>query len=190
MGFAKNQCVSLLRGSFDFYLYIACFDKKTIWGYHLSHENVKESNINYWGGGRHAWCYGDLSIAYRLFCVASLLEKREIMSQMLQIMLTMSTQTQVEETNISDPFFCHGATGVMLLFNNLYEMTRNHQFRKASTYWFNYIKRNYSKDIGKNKQPYSILEGEIGWYYSRLVIENDVEIREKKIDFLNKIMFL
>lgn len=86
-------------------------------------------------GSRLAWCYGDLGIAYSLYCYAKQLNKQDILDFAIKVLLYSTQRKKDEDTQILDACLCHGSSGVLHIFNRMYRETKNVQFSEATNYW-------------------------------------------------------
>ena len=91
-------------------------------------------------GSRLAWCYGDLGIAIALFRIGQVLEDQEIYSEALQIATRTASRklihSQVYQDDLNvDLGFCHGLSGIVHLYNRLYQVSGNALFNQCKNYW-------------------------------------------------------
>lgn len=84
---------------------------------------------------RLAWCYGDLGIA-----LALLMAGRNVrVPEWGDIAITISSSCasyELEGSSVVDGSLCHGAFGLMHIFNRLWQATGEERFAKAARYWF------------------------------------------------------
>lgn len=81
---------------------------------------------------RVAWCYGDLGAGMVLLQVANHFQDKALFQKAEEILLFQATR---EDASIDESGLCHGTSGVMHMFNRLYQMTRNKAFKTAAEYW-------------------------------------------------------
>lgn len=98
----------------------------------ITNEN-KESQSS-----RLAWCYGDLGVAISLWKASSVIKNEEIKNTAIQLLEFAATRRDIEETRIVDGGLCHGAFGVMHIFNYMYKETGIKVFKEAADYWIDY----------------------------------------------------
>lgn len=82
-----------------------------------------------------AWCYGDLSIAYVLFCAAKIFNRGEWLSEALATMQNCIGRREPLSNPDLDPMFCHGTVGISYLFNKFYYLTGDDQYLMESHFW-------------------------------------------------------
>ena len=84
---------------------------------------------------RFAWCYGDLGILNTLLLVATWTGDTQLKKRCIDKLIMNSSRTSVAETSIEDSGFCHGTSGVSLIYKNCYDLTKNSHFLKTSLFW-------------------------------------------------------
>lgn len=67
---------------------------------------------------RLAWCYGDLSVGYALWWLGRWRGRQSLEALGLQVVLHAAKRTGAD-TQISDPFLCHGTGGVLLIVSRV-----------------------------------------------------------------------
>jgi lantibiotic modifying enzyme len=87
---------------------------------------------------RLAWCYGDLGVAVSLWQASKVVQNKEVKKTAIQLLEHAATRRDVEETRIVDGGLCHGAFGVMHIFDYMYKETSNNTFKEAADYWIDY----------------------------------------------------
>ncbi len=92
-----------------------------------------EQSNNY--NSRLAWCYGDLGIGISLLRAGKILEDHILLQQAVSILKHTTKRRDLEETFIKDGGICHGAFGVMRIYQYVYKETGNTIFKEATTYW-------------------------------------------------------
>ncbi|WP_367866700.1 lanthionine synthetase C family protein [Pedobacter sp. WC2423] len=84
---------------------------------------------------RLAWCYGDLTIFYILLDAADVLEDEELRELAIAGLLKNTLRTSFEETSVIDAGFCHGASGIIHVFNKIWRKTNIENFLRSSEFW-------------------------------------------------------
>lgn len=87
---------------------------------------------------RLAWCYGDLGIGVSLWQASKVIQNKEVKETAIQLLEHAATRRNIEETRIVDAGLCHGAFGVMHIFDYMYKETSNKKFKEAADYWIDY----------------------------------------------------
>ena len=83
---------------------------------------------------RLAWCYGDLGIAASLWQASKIVDDKYVGETAIQLLEHAATRRDIKETRIVDGGLCHGAFGVMHIFNHMYRETSNEIFKEAADY--------------------------------------------------------
>lgn len=81
---------------------------------------------------RIAWCYGDMGIGMVLIQVALYFNDKALFNKAEEILLFQAGRA--DET-INESGICHGTSGLMHMFNRLFQMTGNKAFKTAAEYW-------------------------------------------------------
>jgi len=87
---------------------------------------------------RLAWCYGDLGVAVSLWQAAKVMQNEDVKQTAIQLLEHAATRRDIKETRIVDGGLCHGAFGVMHIFDFMYKETSNQVFKDAADYWIDY----------------------------------------------------
>ncbi|WP_299679528.1 lanthionine synthetase C family protein [uncultured Dokdonia sp.] len=87
---------------------------------------------------RLAWCYGDLGVAVSLWKAGNVLQDEDIKQTSIQLLEHAATRRDIKEARIVDGGLCHGAFGVMHIFNYMYKETSVEVFKEATDYWMDY----------------------------------------------------
>ncbi len=85
-------------------------------------------------GGRLAWCYGDLAVAWGLAKAACALDDRSLMHRARNL-AQRTAQLAPDGEIIRNAGLCHGATGVALLFHCLAILTETKSLEAAARIW-------------------------------------------------------
>ncbi len=93
-------------------------------------ESMQESEQS-----RLAWCYGDLGIGLAYMQAGEILPESSYKTDGLSILLSTALRRDLEENNVFDAGLCHGASGLALIYNVLYQTTLLTVFREAAMYW-------------------------------------------------------
>ena len=84
---------------------------------------------------RLAWCYGDLGIGITLWQVGKRLNNNLYTAEALDILKRTTKRRVDKETNVKDVGICHGAIGIMSMYNNIYKETKDPIFKEAMDFW-------------------------------------------------------
>lgn len=84
---------------------------------------------------RLAWCYGDVGAGLALMISAKYFSHREAEELSLKI-LTRSTQRHYKKSGVVDAEFCHGSSGLALMYANAFRISNEKIFREAASFWY------------------------------------------------------
>jgi lantibiotic modifying enzyme len=84
---------------------------------------------------RLAWCYGDLGILYTIYNTALVIDDQVLVNTTLERLVNTSKRIHPGETNVSDPWFCHGSAGNAFVYYKLYGLTKLKEFSEARDFW-------------------------------------------------------
>ncbi|KFF24928.1 lanthionine synthetase LanC family protein [Chryseobacterium vrystaatense] len=82
---------------------------------------------------RLGWCNSDLSVVNTLYRSAPLTHFEKIDAE--KIASETTKRRTFNTTGIQDFHFCHGTSGVAMMYKNIYDHTGNDNFREAYQYW-------------------------------------------------------
>lgn len=83
---------------------------------------------------RSAWCYGDPGVAVALFWAARGVGQPAWEKEALRIARSAAAR-RPEKSGVQDAGLCHGAAGLALIFNRMYQATGDAALRRAARYW-------------------------------------------------------
>lgn len=136
MGVQKDLCLKMGNGIMDFYFNIEQ-DMNSVGSFFPYHVKIEDNaNLANRQFSRLAWCYGDLGILYSiyLFCVrtGNIVGYQEAVNKLLKT----TSRKDCKFNRIDDAMLCHGAAGIAQMYNHLYFMTNEKEFRDTALYWF------------------------------------------------------
>ncbi|MHA7056791.1 lanthionine synthetase C family protein [Aquimarina sp. M1] len=99
---------------------------------------------------RLAWCYGDLGIGLSILKSGQSLKDIFLINEAIEVLIKTTLRKDIEETRILDAGLCHGAYGVLNLYNQIYNQTKNLIFKNSIEYW-----ANVSLDLATHKDGYA-----------------------------------
>lgn len=151
--------------------------------YILSQQN-RENRISYFptysqGNARNTmwsrlgWCYGDLGIAFTIYRISKIFERRDLEKFSLEVLQHSSKRLDMKKNAVFDAGICHGSAGIAHIYRRIYCQTKSIDFYKSSEYWFKKtieFARHDSAPAGYKKwikddilcEDYSLLNGLIG----------------------------
>jgi lantibiotic modifying enzyme len=137
---SKNNDASLhnlIKEIIDFYLNNAQTIDETIYS-HFPHLFIYEEYITKTivpKNSRLAWCYGDVGILYGLYMAAKEIKDVDKSSTIVNMLLNVVKRHKESPEYALDAGFCHGGSGLAVIYKNLYEMSKEESFLKASNFW-------------------------------------------------------
>ncbi|MCX6317653.1 MAG: hypothetical protein NTW29_10200 [Bacteroidetes bacterium] len=84
---------------------------------------------------RLGWCYGDLNVVLLLYRAGKLFNEPEWIRIADIIGLYSTMRKEEAATQVKDPFFCHGASGLAQFYQTLYVETGDEKYKEAQAYW-------------------------------------------------------
>jgi lantibiotic modifying enzyme len=84
---------------------------------------------------RLAWCYGDIGVGLAYREAGRVLENEIVELWGDKILLHSAQRKDLDENRVYDAGICHGASGLALVYNILYQRTGLIQYREAALYW-------------------------------------------------------
>ena len=85
--------------------------------------------------GRLAWCYGDIGVAISLWHAGQALKDDHLLKKAREILISSSRRRKPDETKVVDVGICHGAAGLMHMYQYMYEQTGATELKEAADYW-------------------------------------------------------
>ena len=123
---------------------------------------------------RLAWCYGDLGIGITLWQAGKALDDPGYKEEAINILKHSAKRRDLKEAKVIDANLCHGAFGIMNIYNYMYKETSEQLFRDTTDFWMDKaldmaIHQNgyagymqWRGDIGKWEKEINVLEGIAG----------------------------
>jgi lantibiotic modifying enzyme len=84
---------------------------------------------------RLAWCYGDLGVGIALWQAAQSAKNKEWEKIASDTLLLSTARKDLEENSVIDAGLCHGAAGIMHIYNRAYQYTGIKDFKDLALYW-------------------------------------------------------
>ncbi len=127
-GVAPENCASLIEKSINWLL----AQKKT----KGSSASLFPSILNdAYDKSRLAWCYGDLGIAICLLHASKATNNDSWRKEAINIAQRASERRDFRSTLVYDACICHGTSGLILIYNMLYQETHIEDFRLTALFW-------------------------------------------------------
>jgi hypothetical protein len=176
-----KRIMNLIKGNITFYLKNVQTLNDTIFTYlpTLINATEFEKNSHKPENSRLAWCYGDLGALYTLLIVTIQINEKEMYEDIVAMLENVAKRRLETESFVIDSGFCHGTSGIAIIFDKIYNHTRKNIFLETSKYWIGEtLKHKFEKldsiaSIGysfpisdTNEQNFSLLEGLAGVLFS------------------------
>ena len=84
---------------------------------------------------RLAWCYGDLGIGISLWHVGKALQNDVYQELATKILKHSANRRDLKEARVNDAGLCHGAYGIVTIYNYMYKQTAISLFKDTADYW-------------------------------------------------------
>ncbi|MGG8497558.1 lanthionine synthetase LanC family protein [Tenacibaculum sp. TC6] len=175
----KSRIITIIDNAIQFFLKYEQQINEKIFSFYpvkMEYEDYVNKNIVI-QNSRLGWCYGDLGILYTLLFASKKIHNESYVSKIVEMLKHVASRKFEDENHkkfIIDAGFCHGTSGIAILFRNIYDITGDDLFLKTSNYWIEktLVQRkkeqgedsiDYGLDIkGTDKQNISVLEGLAG----------------------------
>ncbi len=147
--------------------------------------NLRRKVIRNLRQSRLSWCYGDLGTFHTLAEYASTFNKSEIAEICHNGMMKNTLRKSDSQTQIVDPGFCHGSSGVAYMFYKYGIVNSNESFRETAIYWLISALNEGIKDDGIDGYKYLIGNFENrDFYSSRMLLEGTAGVALVYLSFL------
>lgn len=174
-GINRQLCIGLI-GELTRFILSEKLDYKIHDSYFPMIKQVYGQKENY--GSRLAWCYGDLGVAYALRRANDILNDPVLKVEVEDILIYASGRRDLKKANIEDAYLCHGISGVSILFERLFGLTKLPQLADASAFWLEKLKNRDQSNVPTSKAKISSNEG---------FLEGDTGIALTLLDSLYKL---
>lgn len=96
---------------------------------------------------RMGWCYGDLGCATALIEYARCFHNEEVYNKALSILIHSTNRKELYINNVFDAGLCHGSSGIAVIYNKIFNITKLDIFKSSADYWYaKTIDLGYHKD--------------------------------------------
>ena len=162
-------------------------DNRNPIGFTSSFSSTLDIEQTEYNESRLAWCYGDLGIASVLYRASHVLSDKGLERVSINVLKKAIPRKDVMKEIVNDACFCHGSSGIMHIYNRMYQVTSDEIFNEAARYWLDVTIAKANKDMGvagyqfynpvdKNWcNEYSILNGVAGIGLALLAMVSDKE---------------
>jgi len=85
---------------------------------------------------RLAWCYGDLGVGLSILKSGILLKNKHYIEIGHRVLINCAQRRDPASNFIKDFSICHGSSGLIIFFDEIFLMTNDIIFKEAADYWF------------------------------------------------------
>lgn len=136
LGHCREATMQLIEGSIDFIFQHPYHDSTKCKFPNKVFHNIGNGEFTKGLNSRIAWCYGDLGLAVSLMQIGEIMNSPKITGMANEIGIHTLNRRSDSDTGLVDAGICHGYFGVALVYQELYELSGNSSYSKASDYWF------------------------------------------------------
>jgi hypothetical protein len=142
--------------------------------------SIRDNSIN---AGRLSWCYCDLGIANALLLSGLKFKNDEVINLAKKIAINSCNMRETTISYVTDPYICHGSSGISVIYKNFYEQFKLEIFNEAMVYWNKKTIELLSDVVLKDMsvQEVGLLGGVIGSALSIMTCENKIDNDWQKI---------
>lgn len=126
--YIKHKCIEAISTHCEEYI---VQDSKLYFPYN---KFIKEDKIIIHKNNRLGWCNSDLSIVNTLYVTDPDIDFTKI--DLYKIASETVKRKDFNTTGVEDFHFCHGTSGVAMLYKNIYNQTGDNKFKQAYQYWY------------------------------------------------------
>ncbi len=127
----KSDVEDLLQQSIKYVLSFKIKDTQCTWSFPSWITNTNEKSDS----SRLAWCYGDLGIGITLWRAGKILDNATYKTEAIQVLTHAAKRRDPEEAGVKDAGLCHGAYGIMHIYNYMYKETGEPMFKETMDFW-------------------------------------------------------
>jgi lantibiotic modifying enzyme len=84
---------------------------------------------------RLAWCYGDLGVGISLWRAGTALKDTILSENAIDVLKRSASRKDRKEAKVIDAGLCHGAYGIMHIYQYMYQETNDPVFKEAADFW-------------------------------------------------------
>ncbi|MCP4216268.1 MAG: lanthionine synthetase C family protein [bacterium] len=89
-------------------------------------------------GSRLGWCYGDPGIGSIVWRAAQVTGNVRWRQKAMEVLLHSTTRNEPGENLVKDACFCHGAAGLVHIYNRIYQSTGMEAFKESARFWLDH----------------------------------------------------
>lgn len=111
---------------------------------------------------RLGWCYGDINFVLLLYRAAKVLNKPPYNELADKIGAQTVLRKNEKSTMVSDSHLCHGSSGLILVYDTLYQQSGLSIYSEAKKFWYEETLKMVRSELTSDKysvNPVSLLEG-------------------------------
>jgi len=84
---------------------------------------------------RLAWCYGDLGVGITLWKAGVVLQNEKYKEEAIAVLTKSANRRDLKEASVEDAGLCHGAYGVMHMYDHMYKETGEKVCKESADFW-------------------------------------------------------
>lgn len=115
-------------------------------------------------GSRLGWCYGDLGMGVFLWNIGEKIQNEDFKKEALNCINFSASKRSLNDNFIRDAGICHGAGGVMYIFNKFSHLTNEFDYSETIEYWKNITIEMINSEKGKFITGHCAWNNERGYY--------------------------
>lgn len=125
-----QQCINVLIQHIDY-----SNDEKGITIYKPYSLQEEGGELKPFQNNRLCWCNSDLSLSYILYKTGRIQRNKSYIALAEKIGAATTARKVFENTGVENYHFCHGSSGLVQLYQQLYSWSGKEFFRDAENYW-------------------------------------------------------
>jgi hypothetical protein len=180
----NNKKIKMVRGKLSDYNSLFPYNITTNKKGMFSKEN-KENKYYY--TDRLGWCNGDLSRSLIMYRVGVLFDDKEILEMANLVGKSTLERKKEEETAVRNFHFCHGSSGILHMYSNIYKLTKNEIYEESIDYWKNktldFLERKIDNEVFFDRD----LEALTGWLGGAVSL---YAVGNKNVEYLNRLFLI
>lgn len=170
----KKTVEDTIRKGIEFLLHNSTYHlpNENLGGAFYSVVNFKEDKKEIYP--RLAWCYGDLGPLILLYKASEYFREERWKTFADKAGKATTGKITPQDSMISDPYFCHGTSGVAMMYKKLYQYSPLQEYKEAQAFWLDKtVEYLDNPDFSSQfiEKRHSIIDGIIG--INLTILSND-----------------
>jgi lantibiotic modifying enzyme len=137
LGIKKELCRTMGDGILQFYEHVKQDFEKTgsFYPFTIPVESYKNAKREWEVFSRLAWCYGDLGILHSIYNYCLSTSNTDKLESILQQFHRTASRRECLQNSVFDSMICHGAAGIVQIYNEMHVSNGGNEFREAVLHW-------------------------------------------------------